>query len=45
MAGLELKGVSKSFDSVHVIHVDLSIADGGCGFVGPSGCENRPCCA
>jgi len=40
MAGLELKGVSKSFGNVHVIHgVDLSIADGDfVVFVGPSGC-------
>jgi lactose/L-arabinose transport system ATP-binding protein len=40
MAGLELKGVRKSFGSIDVIHgVDLSIADGELVvFVGPSGC-------
>src|SRR5262245_13655287 len=40
MAGLELKGVRKSFGSIDVIHgVDLTIANGELVvFVGPSGC-------
>jgi len=40
MAGLELKGVKKSFGSVDVIHgVDLDVASGEfVVFVGPSGC-------
>src|SRR5579871_7032439 len=40
MAGLQLKGVSKSFGSVEVVRdVNLSVADGAfVVFVGPSGC-------
>ena len=40
MAGLELKGVGKSFGCVEVIHgIDLTIAHGEfVVFVGPSGC-------
>ena len=40
MAGLELRGIEKSFGDVKVIHgVDLDIEDGEfVVFVGPSGC-------